>query len=194
MQAYPRPRRSVMPEGYLADNPDFVNAIEENPVFAAIANEVQHERDSQAMKYLYGYVVEGTVAGQKTLPFNLIIEQGTDFKSLFLTGSFFSYDDQNATDFPIPNSLGATAWAGRGLSVYLTETASNRTLTSGFIPCELLGTPGYGLNFQQPYPFRFYFYANNILRFDVRNRDNANRTHEFAFLLVGFKYVVPPNA
>lgn len=186
------PRFAPMPLGNFADeNPEMATAISENPVFAAIANEVEHAREVQAMRYTYIYGFSDEIVGQQTLPFILTIEQGTDFQCLAMTASCFSYDDQDDSDFPIPNSAGLTAWAGRGLSVAITDSNAGRDLTSGFIPMELIATPGYGLNFQRPYPFKYHFYRNNKIRFDVRNRDNANRTHAFAFALLGYKIVTP---
>ena len=174
-------------------NPEMEAAIRRNPTFSAITNEVAHEREVQARKWNYTYTLSASVVGQQTLPFNITIEQGTDFQALYLTGSVYSYDSQNATDFPVPNSLGSTAWAGRGLSVDVTDTRSSRKLTSGFVPIELILTPGYGLNFQAPYPFRYFFYANTKIRFDIRNRDNADRTHTIEIALNGYKVVTDPN-
>jgi hypothetical protein len=181
-----------MPQGQIAvHNPEMANAINANSVFDAVAKEVQHDRTLTAMRYNYTYTLSDSIVGQQTLPFFITIEQGTDFSCKWMLGSAFSYDAENDTDFPIPNSLGATAWAGRGLSVQITDTRSGRNLTSGFVTWETLLTPGYGLNFQQPYPFRYHFYRNTKIRFDIRNRDNANRTHYFEIQLNGFKVVTP---
>ena len=184
--------RSAMPApGQYTDNVQMADTIDRKPIFKSIANEVQHEREVQAMRYFYAYSVSGSVQGQTTAPFNITIEQGSDFSCKMLTASAFSYDDANVSDFPIPNSLGATAWAGRGLSVKVTDTRAGRELTSGFVPFELLGTPGYGLNFQNPFPLRYFFYRNSKIRFDVRNRDNTDRTHDFEICVSGFKILTP---
>lgn len=184
--------RAPMPRpGGATSNPELASAISQNPVFAAVAHELEQKREQQAVKWFYVYSVSGSVVGQATNPFNIIIEQGTDFMCHFMTASAFSYDAGNATSFPYPNSAGNTAWAARGLSVQLTDTRSGREHTSGFVPLELLGTPGYGLNFQNPFPFRNLFYRNSKLRLDVRNRDNSNRTHYFEFALIGYKVLTP---
>ena len=185
--------RSAMPNLYapVDSNPEMARDISGNPTFEAVLQEVNHEREMQAMRYSYVYTLSESIVGQQTLPFNIQIEQGTDFKSLWLTASAFSYDDGQASDFPIPNGLGVTSWAGRGLSVMITDTRSARTLTSGYVPLELLGTPGYGLNFQHPYPFKYFWYRNTKIRFDVRNRDNANRTHRIEIALYGYKLLTP---
>lgn len=172
-------------------NPELAQEISQNQAFRNIANEVQFERERQAISWQYAYSLSGNITGQQTQIFNITIEQGTDFQSKWLTASFFSYHAENATDFPIPNSLGVTAWAGRGLSIKITDTTSGRELTSGFIAAELLGTPGYGLNFQNPYPWRYFFYRNTKIRFDIRNRDNSNRVHYFEFALTGYKILTP---
>lgn len=192
MQMHESLNRSAMPVGQFAvQNPEMAQQISDNPVFDAIAKEVEHDRELTAMKYNYTYTLSDSIVGQQTLPFFITIEQGTDFSCKWILGSAYSYDTVHDTDFPIPNSLGATAWAGRGLSLQITDTRSGRNLTSGFVTLETLLTPGYGLNFQQPYPFRYHFYRNTKIRFDIRNRDNANRTHYFDIMLNGFKVITP---
>lgn len=188
----PMPVRQPMPvPGGYTSNPEMADDIGGNPTFQAIANEVNHEREVQAMRWNYTYTLSGSIVGQATQPFNITIEQGTDFKSKWLTASAFSYDGDDDTDFPIPNSLGVASWAGRGLSVLVTDTRSGRQLTSGYVAFELLGTPGYGLNFQHPYPLPYFWYRNTKIRFDIRNRDNADRTHYFEIALNGYKILTP---
>jgi hypothetical protein len=182
----------VMPAmGATDQNPELASMISQNPTFAAIASQSQHERDSQAMRWPYIYTVEGTIAGQVTLPFTMTIEQGTDFMCEKIAFSAFSYDAVNASTFPVPNSLGLVAWAGRGLSIRMTDTRAGREYTSGYLPVELLGAPGYGLNFQNPMSFRTYLFRNSKIRFDIRNRDAALRTHAFAIALIGYKVMTP---
>lgn len=182
--------RSPMP-GQYGNNPEMAQEISENPTFSSLASELLHEREVQAMRWQYVYNLSGSIAGQTSQVFNITIEQGTDFLCKWLTGSTFSYDAQNASAFPIPNSEGVTAWAGRGLSVKITDSNSGRELTSGFVPMELLCSPGYGLNFQYPFPLRYLFGRNNKVKFDIRNRDAATRTHYFEIALIGFKYATP---
>lgn len=171
--------------------PQLADQFANDPTFSAIYNEVLDRRKKQAIRWGYAYTINGSVAGQATTPFLMTIEQGTDFYSEHLTGSADSYDAANATDYPIPNSAGSTSWAGRGLTVQITDTRSARTLTSGFVPFETLFSPGYGQNFQNPYPWKYYFLANTKLRFDIRNNDNANRTHNFSIALKGYKIQTP---
>lgn len=191
--------RSTMPGPIANSNPDMAEQISESAVFSAIAKELEHQRKVQAMKWNYTYVLNDEIDGQVTEPFYITIEQGTDFMAQWLTASAFSYSAEvgEETSFPVPNSAGGVEWAGRGLSVKITDMRSGRELTSGFVPFELLGTPGYGMNFQHPYPFRYLFYRNSKVRFDVRNRDNANRTaangcaHQFSIALNGYKIATP---
>ena len=184
--------RNVMPTpGGYSQNPEMASAIDRSPTFSSIADQMLHERDAQAMRYAYVYHLNADIVGQTTQAFNITIEQGSDFKSLWLTGDCYSYDAGNATTFPVPNALGSTAWAGDGLSIQITDTRSGRQLTSGFVPAKDLLTPGYGLNFQQPYPLKYYWYRNSKIRFDIRNRDNALRTHAINICMKGYKVLSP---
>jgi hypothetical protein len=185
--------RGAMPVGAAQTNPEMAQQISESAVFGAIASELKHQRIVQAMRYNYTYVLNDDIDGQVTEPFYMTIEQGTDFQSLWLTASAYSYetDQGDASSFPIPNSMGLLNWAGRGLSLMVTDMRSGRELTSGYVPFELIGTPGYGMNFQHPYPFKYLFYRNSKIRIDVRNRDNADRNHEFSIALNGYKIMTP---
>ena len=184
-------RRTMPGNGFADSNPEMANAIAGNPVFTSLAQELAHEREVQAMKWNYTYTLSGDITGGQTLPFHVTIEQGTDFKSMYLTASAFSYSDAHDTAFPIPNSGASVDWAGRGLAVMITDTRSGRTLTSNFVAFELLATPGYGLNFQAPYPFRYLWYRNSKIKFDIRCRDKTNRTHYFEIALNGYKIMTP---
>lgn len=175
------------------DQPELAASISANPTFSALEQEVAHERTVQAMKWHYIYVLTDEIVGQGSKPFTITIEQGTDFKCTHMSMSMFSYDDSNDTDFPMPNG-GATPnafWAGRGLTLKITDTRSGRDLTSGDMPAELIATPGYGISFVKLVPFPYFFLRNSKIRFDIRNLDNANRTHKFNIALHGFKYLTP---
>jgi hypothetical protein len=174
-----------------SNNPEMSQEIQGSPVFSSVLEQLRHDREVQAMRYPFVYVLSDTIVGQTTLPYTLTIAQGTDFKCLFVTGSMYSYDSENASTFPIPNSGGLTSWAGRGLSVQITDSRSGRRLTSGFVPGELLFSPGYGMNFQNPLPFKYHFVKNSKILFDITNRDNANRTHYFDIALIGYKIETP---
>lgn len=183
------------------DQPELAARIDADPVFSSLESEVEYERKTQAMRWWYTYVVSDYCDGQASKPVILTIEQGTDFKCMYMTASAFSYSSAQATSFPIPNSAANTRWAGRGLVVKVTDTRAGRDLTSGEVPFELLSTPGYGLSFHSPFPFRYWFTRNSKIRFDVRNLDNANRikdpsltydySHNFSIALHGYKYLTP---
>jgi hypothetical protein len=179
------------------DQPELAASIAANPVFAALEDEVKHERTIQAMKWWYTYTLNDTILGQTSKPFTITIEQGTDFKCMWMTASAFGYDaGEIGSAFPIPNSSGNDDWAGRGLTVRITDTRSGRELTSGDCPFELFATPGYGTAFVKPFPFRYFFLRNSKVRFDIRNNDNAafaasTGGHRFSIALHGYKYLTP---
>lgn len=181
------------------DQPELARTIASDPVFSALAAEVDHERKQQAMKWWYTYVVTDLsdgVGAAASKPVILTIEQGTDFKCCYITGSAFSYDatGTDASMFPIPNSAGNVLWAGRGLTLRITDTRAGRDLTSGEVPFELIMTPGYGLSFHSPFPLHYWFVRNTKIRFDVRNLDAASgssRVHYFSIALHGYKYLTP---
>lgn len=181
------------PNPRYSSNPEMAQEIADNPVFSALENEVLHDREVTAMRHFYTYHVGGEIDSQQTLPFTLLIEQGSDFKCYMMTMSAYLYDAAGNTSFPMPNSEGVTLWAGRGLSIQMTDTRSGRQLQSGFVPVELLATPGYGQMFQNPFPFRYFFYRNSKIRIDVRNRDGATETepHQFDIAFHGYKIYTP---
>ena len=172
-------------------NPVMARQIAENPTFSSIQQASDQSRTSQAMRHNYTYSLSDTIAGQVTAPFNMVIEQGSDFECHWMTISAFSFDSVTASTFPAPNAAGLTHWAARGLSMKITDTRSGRELTSGFVPIELLASPGYGLALVTPFTYRYFFYRNSKIRFDIRNRDNANRIHNFEIALNGFKVFTP---
>lgn len=182
-------RRTMAPQG----GTQLSSEIAGNPTFESITQELGHLREVQAQMVPYIYVLTGTVVGQSQQSFILTIEQGADFKCQWITGSMFSFDTAgaNASTFPLPNALGVQYWAARGLSADITDSRSGNKLTSGFVPMELFCSPGYGLNFQNLFPWRYLFMQNNKLKFDIRNRDNATRTHEFNIALIGHRILTP---
>lgn len=182
----------ALPKMY-QDQPELAAQIAGDPTFAAIEQEVAHERKVQVVKAWYTYVLTDSIVGQDARPFKITIEQGTDFKCIGMTISMFSFDSTvaNATAFPIPNSAGNTLWAGRGLTMRITDTRMGRDLTSGDTPMELFATPGYGLSLIKMFPFHYFFLRNSQVRFDIRNLDNPIRTHQFSIALHGFKYLTP---
>lgn len=159
-------------------------------VFAALEQELAHDREVQKVKYQYIYGIAGqltTAVGTNVSGvFTLQIEQGSDFKSDAMLISAFSVDAVNATSFPIP---GAATFAGRGLQVMITDSGAGRDLTNGFIPLELIGTPGYGLSLIKEFSWKYLFKRTSLIRFDVRTNDIAStgRIHRFAIAFRGCK-------
>jgi hypothetical protein len=209
----PAPQQASVPR--YQDQPELAARISADPVFSALEQEVAHERKTQAMKWWYTYVLTDVLDGASSKPFIMTIEQGTDFKCCYMTASVFSFDGThtgdgiateivptNPTSFPIPNSSGLTYWAGRGLTMRITDTRAGRDLTSGDVPFELFATPGYGLSFVKPFPFHYFFLRNSKIRFDIRNLDVAARLYNeatgvdygsqhFNIALHGYKYLTP---
>ena len=185
--------RSAMPVGQYTQNPELADAFSQSPTFSTIANEVQHMRDRQAVRWNYTYHLSATVASNTTTPGIITIEQGTDFLCERLTISTFCYDAANASIFPLPNSAGLTSWSSRGLSLRITDSSAGRELTSGFVPVELLASPGFGYNMLIPYPFKYFFYRNAKIRFDLRNRETAaaRADMQVEIALNGFKIMTP---
>lgn len=184
-----QPGQAFVPQ--YQDQPELAAAISGDPTFSALDAEVQHERKCQAMKWWYTYVLTDSILGQATAPYIMTIEQGTDFRCCYMTASAFSYDAQNASSYPWPNSAASTAWAARGLTMQITDTRAGRSLTSGQVPFELFATPGYGVSFIKPFPLHYWFQRNSKIRFDVRNNDASTRTHYFNIALHGYKYLTP---
>jgi len=173
-----------------------------DPTFAAIMQEVMHERKCQAVKSMYDYVVTDYttgIIGGATFPAVITIEQGSDFLCTSVSISAFSYSATVATLFPMPSSSATPAlgWACRGLTVQITDTRAGRTLTSGEVPIELIGTPAYGVQFIKPMAFRYFMWRNSKIRFDLRCFDNPTpvnavyRVHYYGIALHGYKFYTP---
>jgi hypothetical protein len=178
-----------------SNNPEMARMIAANPAFGAILHQLEDDRQKQAMQHNFTYYVQGSVPSQQTVPFQTVIEQGSDFKCLVMMGSAYSYDPVNGSDFPTPNTVGNLDNACRGLSVRITDTRQGRELTSGFVPFETLFTPGYGQTFVKPLDYKYLFLRNTQIRFEVKNADgitNPNRAaHQFAIALNGYKVTSP---
>lgn len=167
-------------------------------VFKTVRAEQIHHREVQKYKYNFTYTVNALVNPSSTLPVFLTIEQDADFLIERITGSVYGPTDANAipaaanTDFPMPGIAAGAGFAGRGITLQITDTGAGRTLTNGFVPAELLLTPGYGIQFHLPYPVKYFARRNSKIRFDFRNRDTqANARHNIDIALNGTKYQMP---
>lgn len=160
----------------------------------SVAVEAANFRRIQLNKYSFFYVLNIPVANNNTIPAFLTIEEDADFQVCQITGSAYGPTDSNgvrqtasATDFPLAGT--STGYADRGLTLQLTDTGAGRVLTNGFVPVETFLSPGYGLQFFQPYPFKYWTKRNSSFRFDIRNRDSqANLWHYLSIVLQGYKY------
>lgn len=166
-------------------------------IFKSVAHEQLHNRQVQKFKFNFTYHVTANVAPSTTTPVILTIDQDADFLIEKITGSAYGPVDADgvvqaagATDFRMPGTT--TGFAGRGMTVKITDTGSGRDLTSGFVPVELLLSPGYGRQFYTPYPIKYFALRNSKLRFDFRNRDSqASARQQIDIALNGFKYQMP---
>lgn len=88
--------------------------------------------------------------------------------------------------------------AARGVSMRITEVGSGRVLTDGYVPLELIGTPGYGTFMREAFPFRYTFRKEAKLQIELVNQDIAvlnggggvanDAYHKVSFNLVGKKF------
>lgn len=169
-----------------------------------VIQEAAHFRQVQLTKYDFSYVLNVAVANNTTLPAILTIEQDADFLVERITGNAYGPTDVNGlrlvtqpTVFPLAGT--SVGFADRGLMIKITDTGAGRELTNGFVPAELLLSPGYGIAMNMPYPFRYYALRNTKFRFDIRNRDTSVGTgdpapdlfHFISITLNGFKYMTP---
>ena len=187
--------RDPMPQmGSAVDNVGMANAFNSNPVFSAVAQEMYQKREAQAVRWTRIYPISGTILAAETKTEIITIDQENDFDCQAFLASAFSYSATagQETDFPTPNNSNNRYWAMRGLTVELTDTSSGRMLTSGEVPIELIATPGYGASFQNPFPFRYYFYRNTKLRVVIRSREtHTGRSHNYEFAMVGTAFSAP---
>lgn len=165
--------------------------------FKSVAQEQLNNRQVQKFKYNYTYHITGNIAPGQTAPVILTIDQDADFMIHKITGSVYGPVNANgvvqtdgATNFPMPGTT--TGFAGRGITVKITDTGTGRDLTNGFVPAELLLSPGYGRQFYTPYPIKYFAIRNSKIRFDFRNRDQAaSARQQIDIALNGDKYQMP---
>ena len=165
-------------------------------VYETLVQEAAYRRSVQLYKYNYTYTVTGIIPANTTNPIILTIEQDADFFIEKITGTAYGpvalvtgIPGGGATDFDMPGT--AAGFAARGLQVQITDTGAGRELTNGFVPLEVILTPGYDLGFFQPYRVNYMAKRNSKLRFDFRNRDTqTNANHQVDIALNGYKYAM----
>ncbi len=162
-------------------NPNPQNANPPAPEFRSaektVQIEAQDKRDKQAYKYNFTFPQSVVVPNNGQRSFQVVIDADADFYAERLTGSALGPCNNaglrqiaQPTDFPY---LGTTlGFADRGLMVNIKDGGSRIDLTDGFVPLELIFTPGYDVGtFYIPFPFKYYIRRNAKLVFTFINRD-----------------------
>lgn len=167
-------------------------------VFMQVAAEQMHNSEVQKYKFNYTYTVSALIEPSTSTPFVLAIEQDADFLFEKITGSAYGPCDENGiptltdTDFPMPGISAGAGFAGRGLTVEISDTGSSRDLTRGAVPVELLLSPGYGIQFHLPYPVKYFAARNSKIKFNFTNRDTSSGArHQVDIAINGYKYQMP---
>lgn len=169
-----------------------------------VALEARQFSEMQLSKWAFLYVLNVAVDNNTTFPAELRITSDADFHVQSMTGSCYGPCNSNgvrsidaSTDFPlagtlVPSGAGLGAYADRGLMLKISDSGSNRELTSGFVPAETLLSPGYGISKTVEHPFKYWIRKSSTFRFDIRNRDTtAELFHFISITLYGFKYGAP---
>jgi len=171
-------------------------------MLSSVIAELKNSREVQKHKALFVYSVSAAVPNNTDRTVTLQIEKDGDFQCEKITGHIIAPASELGvrqasapTDYPL---VGTTVgWAEHGLSVKITDT-SDRPLTSGFIPMELLLTPGYREQFYVPMPFKYLFPAASRVKLEFKNRDTQTDGggplyHYVSIALIGYKYAVSAN-
>lgn len=156
-------------------NAQLASAIAGDAVFSLVADEGARGVAATKARPWVTYVLTDSIDGQVSQSYILTIEQEMDFMCRHITASAFSYDASHPSSFPIQTAAYNADWAGRGLSLRMSDTRSGRDFTSGEVPFEIFATPGYGCSLVKPFPFHYLFMRNTTIRFDIRCNDNVAR-------------------
>jgi len=165
-----------------------------------IEKEQQFLRDSQIARYQYSFPVNVVVPNNKQRQGSITIDQDADFLVQELTGKLLGPTDVDGvqlpaepTDYPAIGTL--LGWAQSGLQVSIKDgSGAGLELTDGFINCENIFTPGYGIQFHIPFKWEYYLRRGTKLVFTFLNRDEATPLvasdlfHFAAISLHGKKY------
>ncbi len=167
-------------------NPNPMNANPPAPEFKGaertIQIEAQDHRDKQAYRYNFTFPQSVVVPNNGQRTFQIVVDADADFYAERLTGSALGPCSEQglrailqSTDFPY---LGTSAgFSDRGLMVNIKDGGSRIDLTDGFVPLELIFTPGYDVGtFYIPFPFKYYIRRTAKLVFTFINRDTRVST------------------
>jgi hypothetical protein len=182
------------------NTPNASGAAEEfRSVEKAITMEAQDHRDKQAYRYNFTFPQSVAVPNNGQRSFQIVVDADADFYCERLTGSCLGPTNAtgvrqtaSATVFPYPGVAGV-GFADRGLMVQIKDGGSRIDLTDGFVPVELIFTPGYDIGtFHIPYPFKYYIRRTAKLVFNFINRDTTagGLFHFVSASLNGYKYLV----
>ena len=167
--------------------------------------EGQNYRDKQAFRYQFIFSQSTVVPNNGQRFFQFIVDADADFYTEELTGSCLGPTDNTGarliaqpTNFPYPGVAGV-GFADRALMCAIKDGGSRIDLTDGFVPVELLLTPGYDIGtFHIPLKYKYYIRRNSKLVFTFLNRDQAvgiapiagaTLFHFVSASLKGFKYL-----
>lgn len=167
--------------------------------FSLIQKEQQFLRDAQIVRYQFSYPVNVVVPNNKQRQGNITVDQDADFLVDTITGKCLGPTDVDGaqlpaepTDYPAQGTL--VGWAQSGLQVSIKDGGSGYELTEGFVNCETILTPGYGIEFNVPLKWSYYIRRNTKLVFTFTNRDEATPVtapglfHFVSLALHGKKY------
>ncbi len=158
---------------------------------SAVNLEADDLENKQSVRYKFAYPQMVAVPNNGQRQAQLVVDEDADFYAERITGSCLGPTDMNGirlagqqsavqnpnvppqpTNFPFIGT--STGYADRGLMVRIFEGGSTLMLTDGYVPVELIFTPGYDPGtFHIPFPFKYYVKRNSKMVFDFINRDQA---------------------
>lgn len=182
---FQQPKTNPNPPNQNRPEPSYRNAAE------TVKIEAQDLRDKQAYRYNFTFPNAIAVPNNGQRSFQIVVDADADFYAERLTGSALgptdkagvrlagqqaSGDNPNVpaqpTNFPLVGTT--TGYADRGLMVEIKDGGSRINLTDGFVPLEIIFTPGYDIGtFHIPFPFKYYIRRSAKLVFNFSNRDKA---------------------
>lgn len=146
--------------------------------YSLIQKEQQYLRDAQIARYQFSYPLNVVIPNNKQRQGNITIDTDADFLAEEITGKLLGPTDVDGvqlpaepTDFPAQGTL--LGWAQSGLQVEIKDGGSGYELTDGYVNCETIYTPGYGVQFHIPLKWSYYLRRNSKLVFSYTNRDEA---------------------
>ena len=166
--------------------------------FEHLIADLTKKLNDQLAKYPFDYGAAFVVPASGSATVQITIEADADFAMSKMMGRFFGPCDANgivvpgANDFPNPANVNL---ASSGLSIKITDQGAGRTLTSDFVPVELLFSPGYDTVMYDSLPWAYTFRRQSVVQMEFRNRDSVAGNYHAGFIMLhGHKYLVKANA